>query len=231
MTVNLAAAALLVLLPVAFNAFFFLLGRHFNYPDILREPTEVVLLRFHAGGAGLRLLWFGFTLTALLLTPLAVVLGQVMARDGLAVAPTATTVGVLASAVQFLGLVRWPFLVPHLARRYADPAASDATHEAIEIAFESFHRYLGVAVGECLGYLLTGGWTLLISIGMLASSDFEPWLGVPGIIIGSLLMLGSWEFVGRNEERGWKLAGSLIPITYVAWSVWLVASGVVLSIA
>ena len=119
----------------------------------------------------------------------------------------------------------------HISRRYADPTASDATREAIAIVFESFHRYLGVAVGECLGYLLTGGWTLLVSIGMLASSDFEPWLGYCGVVIGTLLVLGSVEFVGRHEERGWKLAGSLIPITYPAWSVWLMASGVVLSIA
>lgn len=55
-------------------------------------------------------------LTAVLLVPLAVLLGQVIARDGLDVAPTATVVGVLAAVVQFLGLARWPFLVPALAR-------------------------------------------------------------------------------------------------------------------
>lgn len=39
-------------------------------------------------------------------------------------------------------------------------------------------------------------------------------------------MLGSLEFVGPNEEQGWKLAGSIVPIAYVAWSVWLIAIGV-----
>jgi hypothetical protein len=39
---------------------------------------------------------------------------------------------------------------------------------------------------------------------------------------------GSLEFVGHFEERGWKLAGTTVPITYIAWSLWLILSGLVL---
>ena len=175
MTVDRAAGALLILLPLAFNAFFFLLARRFDYPDILRSRTEDILSRFRAGGVSLKLVWYGFMLTAVLLAPLAVLLGQVLARDDPAVVPAATVVGVLAAAVQFLGLARWPFLVPELARAYADPASSQATREATAVAFESFHRYLGVGIGECLGYLLTGGWTMLVGVAMLQSSAFTAW--------------------------------------------------------
>jgi hypothetical protein len=223
-----AAGAFLIFLPLAFNAFFFLLARRFDYPDILRSPTEDILSRFQAGGVSLKLLWYGFMLTAVLLAPLAVLVGQVLARDNLALVPTATVVGVLAAVVQFLGLARWPFLVPELARVYADPASSQATREATTIAFESFHRYLGIGIGECLGYLLTGAWTLLVGVGMLQSSAFEAWLAWPGIIIGLFLIVGSLEFVGRFEEHGWKLAGAIVPITYIAWSLWLIFSGLVL---
>lgn len=228
MNIERAAGAFLIFLPLAFNAFFFLLGRRFDYPDILRRPTEEILSRFHAGGVRLKLLWYGFMLTAVLLAPLAVLVGQVLARDDLAVVPTATFVGVLAGAVQFLGLARWPFLVPALARAYADPASSQATREATAVAFESFHRYLGIGVGECLGYLLTGAWTTLVGVAMLQSSAFEAWLAWPGIIIGLFLIVGSLEFVGRFEEQGWKLAGAIVPIAYIAWSLWLILSGVVL---
>jgi Domain of unknown function (DUF4386) len=112
MNVQNAAGALLITLPLAFNLFFFLLGRRFDYPNILRSPTEEVLSRFNADGVSLKLLWYGFMLTAVLLAPLAVLLGQVLGRDGLAIVPTAAVVGVLAAVVQFLGLARWPFLVP-----------------------------------------------------------------------------------------------------------------------
>ncbi len=228
MNVERAAGALLILLPLAFNAFFFMLGRRFNYPNILRSPTGEILSRFQAGGVSLKLVWYGFMLTAVLLAPLAVLLGQVLARDGLAVVPTATVVGVLASVVQFLGLARWPFLVPALARAYTDPASSQMRREATTVAFESFHRYLGIGIGECLGYLLTGAWTMLVGVAMLPSSAFTVWLAWPGIIIGLLLIVGSLEFVGRFEEQGWKLASAIVPINYIAWSLWLILSGLVL---
>ena len=167
-------------------------------------------------------------LTAVLFAPLAVLLGQVLARDGLAVVPTATVVGVLAAVVQFLGLARWPFLVPVLARAYTDPAASEARRETSLMTFDAFHRYLGVAIGECLGYLLTGAWTVLVGMAMLQSSAFETWLAAPGIAIGVSLIACSFEFVGRFEEKGWNLAGAIVPIAYTAWSLWLVAAGLVL---
>jgi hypothetical protein len=231
MDIQNAAGTLLIILPLAFNLFFVLLGRRFDYPNILRSPTEEVLSRFTAGGVGLKLLWYGFMLTAVLLAPLAVLLGQVLGRDGLAIVPTATVVGVLAAVVQFFGLARWPFLVPTLARKYDDPASSAATREATVVVFESFHTYLGVAIGECLGYLFTGAWTVLVGVAMLRSSAFDAWLAWPGIVIGLALILGSLEFVGRFEEKGWKPAGTIVPIAYTAWSVWLVISGIVLLVA
>ena len=77
------AGALLIGLPVAFNTIFFLLGRLFDYPSVLRSPIDTILSRFQAGGVRLKLVWYGFMLTAVLLAPLAVLLGQVLARDDL----------------------------------------------------------------------------------------------------------------------------------------------------
>lgn len=228
MSLDRAAGALLVGLPIGFNLFFLLLGRAFDYPDILRSPVGTILSRFQAGGLPLKLLWYGFMLTAIMLAPLAVLLGQVLARDGLGLVPVATTIGVLAAVVQFLGLARWPFLVPALARTYEDPNSGPAAREATAVVFDSFHRYLGVAVGECLGYLFTGAWTLLVASAMLQSSSFDDWLAWLGIAVGALLVLGSLEFVGPFEEHGWKPAATIVPIAYTAWSLWLITAGIVL---
>jgi hypothetical protein len=56
----------------------------------------------------------------------------------------------------------------------------------------------------------------------------DDWLGVRGVVVGPLFLLCSLEFVGANERSGWKPAATLTPITYVAWSVWLLAVGVAL---
>ncbi len=63
------------------------------------------------------------------------------------------------------------------------------------------------------------------------SSAFAPWLAWPSIAIGLALVIGSLEFVGRFEEKGWKLAGTIVPIAYTAWSLWLVITGIFLFIA
>jgi hypothetical protein len=49
----------------------------------------------------------------------------------------ATAIGLLAALVQFLGLVRWPFAVPHLARLAGDPATTPATRDAVEVTFQT----------------------------------------------------------------------------------------------
>ena len=88
--------------------------------------------------------------------------------------------------------------------RYVLPfLAEQEDSEAVDLVFQAFNRYLGVAVGEHLGYLLTGAWTTLAGIALLTAS--MP-LGVLGIVIGPALMVCSLEFVGRST--GWTVAGN-----------------------
>ena len=222
---------LLIVLPIAFNVAFAALAARFDYPDILRRPTSEVLERFREGGSSLVLLWWAFAMTAVLLAPAAVLLSASLAGADSALLVTATVVGVLAAAMQFLGLIRWPFLVPFLARADAAPDASPARREAVDIVFQAFHRYLGVAVGEHLGYLFTGAWTILSSVAIMTSGVVNGWIGFAGLVIGALLALCAFEFVGAFEDRGWRLAGAITPFVYIAWSLWLVATGIALLVA
>jgi Domain of unknown function (DUF4386) len=228
MGVTAIAGLLLIVVPLAFNAAFALLAARFDYPDVLRRPTAEVLAKYREGGTPLVLLWWGFALSAVALAPLAVLLSRAIGDADPALLALATTAGVLAAAVQFLGLVRWPFLVPYLARAAAEPGASEARREAVDVVFQAFNRYLGVAVGEHLGYALTGAWTTLIGIALTQSSVVAGWVGLLGVVIGPALMLCSLEFVGGHERDGWKVAERLTPIAYVAWSLWLVATGIAL---
>jgi hypothetical protein len=63
---------------------------------------------------------------------------------------------------------------------------------------------------------------------MIQSTAVPAWLGIVGIVVGAVLALCSLEFVGPFESKGWKLAATLTPVTYIAWSLWLVAVGVFL---
>jgi hypothetical protein len=72
-----------------------------------------------------------------------------------------------------------------------------------------------VAVGEHLGYLFTGLWSALASVALIQSDLLAP-----------LFVLGSLDFVGPFEPQGWKPAGTLLPLAYIGWSLWLLALSV-----
>jgi hypothetical protein len=225
LTTQVLTGLLLLLLPLAYNGLYTLLARGFDYPDILRQPTGEVLERFAAGGSRLVLIWWGFAMSAVLLAPTVVLVSATLADANSTVRALATAIGLLAALVQFLGLVRWPFTVPHLARLAGDPATTPATRDAIEVVFQTLNRYLGVAVGEHLGYLFTGLWTALAGVALIQSDLLHPLFGVVGLVLAPLFMLGSLMFVGPFEPRGWRLAGTLVPFAYIGWSVWLLALG------
>ena len=133
-----------------------------------------------------------------------------------------TAIGVLAGAVQFLGLIRWPFLVTSLADMYTDPECTQATRDGVAVVFQAFHRYAGVAIGEHLGYIFTSTSTILMCTAIIATDLVNPLFGWLGIVpaIGVL--------IGVFEETGFKAAGVINAISYILWSVWLIAFGIAL---
>ena len=217
--VRVLTASLLIAVPVLFMLFYGLLTMTFDYPGILREPAGEVLRRFAAGGPSLVLLWYGFALTPALFIPAAILLRRAFPAT-VPLLDLAVPLGVLAGLTQVLGLIRWPFLVPELARTFLDPAASEATQAATLTVFGAFHQYAGVAIGEHLGYLFTGAWTLVIAAAMLSAPVFRPWLGWAGIASALGIL------VGLMEPAGILLAGTINAVAYLAWSLWLVGTGV-----
>ncbi len=210
-----------------FNVAFFELGRAFDYPDILRREPDEILRRFAAGGTGLLLRWHALMLSALAMVPLVALLSVVLGASA-SLTTLTIVVGVSAGLTQTIGLSRWPYAVPELARRWvaADGPDAEATRRSLEVTFATLHRFLGVGIGEHLGYLLTGLWTLLAGASIVTTTAIPAWLGWLGVPIGLALVIGSAEFAGPNERDGWKLAGIIVPIAYVAWSIWLIALGV-----
>jgi hypothetical protein len=214
---------LLLLTPIAFNVFFTLLSVTFEYPDILREPTGYILRQFDAGGGELVAIWYGFMLTAVLFVPLAILVHKALVREDTPYMAVATAFGVVAGVVQFLGLVRWPFLVPYLADTYLDPASSAATRESVAVVFQAFNQYAGVGVGENLGYLFTGLWTALVALAMFASAlPLKRWLALLGVVSAVGILVGTLEPVGFEP------AANIVVVGYILWSIWLALFGIFL---
>ena len=83
----------------------------------------------------------------------------------------------------------------------------------------AFHRCVGVAIGEHLGYVFTSLWTILLCIAILQTDLVSPFYGWLGLIpaIGVL--------AGVFEETGFKAAGAINAISYILWSLWRLPLG------
>lgn len=213
---------LLIGVTVAFNGFFTLLAMNFEYPDILRSPTGYVLEQYHAGGSGLTAQWYGMVVVSLLLIPLAVLVYHILSEEKHPALVMGTVFGIIAGLTNVLGFIRWIFVVPHLAEVYIDPASSQATREAVVVVFEAFHLYAGFSIGEHLGFIFIGLWSLLMGLTMLNSVIFKAWVGWLGIIAAPLIIIGSAEGAGLAR------AADINVIGFAVWSLWLIVMGVVL---
>jgi hypothetical protein len=212
-----ATALLFVVTALGFAGAFSVLSVIFEYPGILRQPTDHILRRFAEGGQGLIVTWYVLTLSAVLLVPAAILLHRFLTYGRTPWMPVATAFGVLAGVVQTLGLIRWVFLVPYLSDLYLNPASSSSTREAVRVVFQGFHRYVGAALGEHLGYMFVGSWVLLASLAMLRTRLFGPWVAYLGIASAAGIL------VGLLEPAGFGMAVLITALGFVLFAIWLLA--------
>lgn len=182
------------------NVAFVGLGAAFDYPDVLQQPPEEVLRAFTAHQGVIVAYFLVLALGAGLMAPIAVLVSR-LRRGPLSRGVLWT--GVVAAAVQVIGLLRWPLIVPSLAAR------GDTK------TFELLNTILGTAVGETLGYLFTGLWTILV-VRMVGTLLAGPWFSWSGLVSAGLILLGVFVPAGLPGVDTANFLG------YVLWSVWLI---------
>src|SRR5918993_2593071 len=163
------------------------LSSTFDWPDILREPADVVLPAFFAGGTSLVWTWFATAWTyAVLLVPI-LLLPTVLGRRSDPVLRAATYVGAASVVLSLIGFLRWVFVVPPLADSYV---AGDATaRAAVDAAWTAQHQFGGALLGEHLGQLLVICWSVTVSVIILRTGVLPRWLGVTGLAVSVLYLL------------------------------------------
>jgi hypothetical protein len=209
-------ASLLVLAAVLANVGFTALGSIFNYPDVLDEPAGKVLAAFRDHQGAVRA-WFSvLALSAALFAPIAIGVGRLSSKRAMRIAVPA---GIAAAAVQVIGLLRWPVLVPGYASDAASGNAGVAA--AARDSFTTASDILGTAVGETLGYLLTAAWTMLVIVA-LGRRYAGRWFQVLGGVSALLVLAGVLSPLGLPAIDTANFFG------YVLWSVWLIALAAVI---
>ena len=204
-----------------------LLIMNFDYPDILRLPTAEILTRFQAGGDALIYTWLAFAWVGLPMLVGAIMLKSILAEEHSPFLETATTFAVIGFIVQVIGLLRWVFVVPILARLFTAPEADSATQASIAAVFTAVHQYGGVILGEHLGQFFIILWMSIISGIIYKSKMFSKWVSWLGWFASAIYILAQTELFATTipsfpvvEWAG--LVGSLL------WLVWMIVMGVYL---
>jgi len=195
----------------------------FEYPDILRQDTTIVLTKFHEGGSALIWTWFAFAITGIPLLPAYILLGQKL-EDQSPWIRVATNIGLIGLIVQMVGLLRWTFVVPILANDFVN-AADEATRAAAVMSFKTIHQYGGVLLGEHMGQLFTIVWTVIISITFAKLRLFPNWINWLGGISSFIYLLAQADLFATVIPGfpAWDLAGI---VGSTLWLIWLVIIGI-----
>jgi hypothetical protein len=214
---------LLVIGAVAFAVAATILSSTFEWPDILREPPEVVLPAFMAGGTSLVWTWFAVAWTyAILLIPILLLPAALGRRDD-PVLRAATFVGASSVLLSLIGFLRWVFVVPALADSYA--AGDPITKAAVAAAWTAQHQFGGALLGEHLGQLLVIGWSITVSVLILRSGVLARWVGWAGLVASVLYLSGQGDILATAVPNFpvWDLGGLL---GSTLWGLWVLALGV-----
>ena len=202
-TARRAALALAVASGLAI-AGFTALGAVFDYPQILKRPTDEILTLYRTHQAAIMLWFAALAIGSALLAPAGVWLGRLTGGTlGRWIAGT----GIAAAAVQVIGLQRWVFLVPTIAHDALDPSQQAAA----QARFEFLHNLLG----RVIGYALTATFTILAAVA-LAGTVLPRWLAVAGQAAAGLIATGVFAPV-LGIATLTNFAG------YVLWCAWLLA--------
>ena len=200
-----------------------LLTISFDYPNILRKETSVILSRFYEGGSKLIWTWFLFALGGITLIPAYILIGQKFEGRSL-LTRIATIFGVTGLIVQMIGLLRWTFVVPVLASSFVN-TTDEAIKASAVISFKTIHQFGGVLLGEHLGQLFTIIWTILISIVFARLKLVPKWITWLAYISSAIYLLSQAELLATviPDLPVWDLAGF---IGSTLWLIWLIIIGI-----
>jgi len=221
------AGLFFVLGAVLINIPYTLLIMNFDYPDILRAPVDQILTHFQAGGNSLIYTWLAFAWVGLPILFGMIMLNQILGREKYPFLETATTIGVIGGIVQIVGLLRWVFVIPVIARLYTDPITDTATKESLSALFMVVHQYGGVILGEHMGQFLTILWMSMISVIIYKSPLFAKWVAWLGWIASIIFILAQTDLfatvIPGFPVISWAgLYGSLL------WLLWMIVVGIYL---
>jgi hypothetical protein len=211
--VGLWAATLLIAQFIAIWATFFILSSAIGWPASLDDPASIALPRLLDNQTAVLLGYGLYLLAALLLVPATAAL-TVRLKLGPALSAFLLGTSVVSALAKTIGISRWLFVMPDLARAYVAPGADQS---GIALIFDALNAYAG-GIGEIVGVgLVTGIWT--VAVGLILARRGASLIG------GFAAIGGAGLFLTLPAGFGVEL-GPVLTITNIVWQFALLAVGI-----
>lgn len=210
---------------IAFGVAASVLSATFDWPGILREPADVVLPAFTAGGTTLIWTWFATAWTYAILAVPLMFLPRVLGLRNDPVLRVATNIGAVSVLLALIGFLRWVFVVPTLARQY--DGGDSVTQAAVSAAWTAQHQFGGALLGEHLGQLLAIVWSVVLSVVILRTRVLPRWLAYAGLAVSALYLLNQGDILA-TAVPGFPAFSFEGFLGSTGWGLWVAALGVTL---
>jgi hypothetical protein len=193
-----------------------------NWPVSLDDPAAIALPRVIDQAKPMMLGYSCYLAVGLLFIPATVALNARLKLSG-PIANMTLALAVFSAIAKSIGITRWLFAMPLLARAYVAPGADQATLGAV---YEVFNEYAG-SIGEILGVsLMSGIWTLIIARTIFKTPGrFTKPLGGFVFVTALLLLCSVPEGFGVETIFGFSM-GDLLTINGIVWQAGLLAIGI-----
>jgi hypothetical protein len=208
----------LLFLPLA------ILGTSINWPANLSEDADHNLPLLLAEQSSVFWGYFIYLIYSILFYPMAYMMTRLVAGPQKIHHPLLSmgvTFAALSSLARSIGLSRWLMGMPTLARIYSDPDVTEATRDAVSVAYEMLNAW-GGGIGEVLGVSIFASlWVVCVSVLFLLSDRWPAWMGYAGFIVAIDLLINLLEMDMLSIDMGPNLTLSVVLL-----HVWLLVAGI-----
>ncbi len=203
-----------------------ILGGAINWPASLDEPAAVnlplILEQYPAVMVGYSI----YLLYSLLFWPVGYFTGRVIVGNEVVgnevengIFRIASGFAALSAIARALGIVRWLFAMPGLARLYTDPATSPELQASISVVYDMLNAYAG-GIGELLGVSLFAAiWLTLMGVLLLRSPEWPSWLGYFGFVAAASLFVNLLNMINIDT-------GPMVVISVTLLHFWMLAMAI-----
>lgn len=194
---------------------FFVLSSAIDWPASLDDPASIALPRLAENGPAVMLGYGCYLLAALLLVPATAALNGRLGISG-PLAQATLGLAVVSAVAKMIGISRWLFVMPELARAYVEPGADLG---GIDMLFAALNSYAG-GIGEIVGVgLVSGAWSLVLAWALWRTPGI-----VPTALAGFLALTGLGLFLTIPAGFGLEL-GPVLTLGNIAWQFALLGLG------